>query len=329
MQNSSKFTEILRKFWRKYKMFRMTLYLISDHFYDLRRFSSWSHGTDSDRTREQALYAIYKGYHGVEKGLSLSQPRPNFGAPKISRLIKKILEFSSRFDPRSVPAAISALHSYRDFNTGHNIENPTLNSFLSNFGDDRTGGTQTVERIDIELATRAVGVNFFWTRHSIRQYADKPVEMDLVRQAVDMARKTPSVCNRQGIRVHAFEDAQEALDWQPGNNGFGHLSSRALVVTADLQAFSGTGERNQPFIDGGMFAMSLLYALHTQELGACPLAWSMRPKADKKMRRALNIPDNEVVIMLISVGHLPETMQVARSNRRPLDHYLVEHPKKP
>lgn len=126
--------------------------------------------------------------------------------------------------------------------------------------------------------------------------------------------------------MHVFENAQEALDWQPGNKGFGHLASRGLVVTVDLQAFSGAGERNQAFIDGGMFAMSILYALHAQGLGACPLAWSMRPADDVKMRRALDIPNNEAVIMMISVGNLPDTLQVAKSHRMPLDHFLVDHP---
>lgn len=319
---------VLRSVWRKFKMLRMICYLVADHIYDLRRFVSWSHGTDSDRTRAQALYGIYKSYHGVEKGLSLKEPRPNFGVDNIAALTEKLAEFSKRFDPAGVPSATSALQSYRAFNAKYDVTNAPLDRFLNNHIDNETGGTRPVKRAEIEAATRQVGPDFFWSRHSIRQYSDKPVAMELIRQAVDMARKTPCVCNRQGVRVHVFERAQDALDWQPGNRGFGHLSSRGLVVTADLQAFSGTGERNQPFVDGGMFAMSLLYTLHAQGLGACPLAWSIRPAEDRKMRRALNIPDNEVVIMMISVGHLPDTLEVAKSNRRPLEHFLVEHPAK-
>jgi hypothetical protein len=46
------------------------------------------------------------------------------------------------------------------------------------------------------------------------------------------------------------------------------------------------------------------------------------------MRRALGIPDNEAVIMMISVGHLPDTLHVAKSHRMPLDHFMVSHPAK-
>lgn len=107
----------------------------------------------------------------------------------------------------------------------------------------------------------------------------------------------------------------EALRWQPGNRGFGHLASRALVVTVDLQAFSGPGERNQAWVDGGMFAMSLLYALHSLGYGACPLAWSQRSSFDRQARAALGIPPNEVIIMMIAVGTLPERFRVAVSQR--------------
>lgn len=318
----------LRFVWRKVKVVRLGGALALDYLYDLRRYRAWSHGTDGDRTAKQAEYAIYKAYHGVEKGLSLTEPRVNFGVDKISNLTEKMAEYKRKFNPEGVPAAVSALHGYRAFNAKHDVTNAALETFLVDAWDDQTGGVETKTRAQIHAAVAPVTPDFFSTRHSVRQYADRPVEMDLLHQAVDMARKTPSVCNRQSPRVHVFENAQEALDWQPGNKGFGHLASRAMVVTSDLQAFAGTGERNQPFIDGGMFAMSLLYTLHALGLGACPLAWSIRPEGDRKMRRALGIPDNEAVIMMISIGHLPDSLQVAKSHRMPLDHFMVAHPAK-
>jgi hypothetical protein len=62
---------------------------------------------------------------------------------------------------------------------------------------------------------------------------------------------------------------EQVLALQNGNRGFGHLAKRVLIVSADLHAFIGPIERNKAFVDGGMFAMSLLYALHRLELGAC------------------------------------------------------------
>lgn len=318
---------LLRTVWRKFKLLRMGFALLADHLYDLRRYMRWSHGVDTDRTQAQAMHGLYKAYHGVEKGLSLAEPRPNFGAPKIAALTVRLAEYRQRFDDIGIPAADSALYGYQNFNAQHDVQNDTLKAYLdSRADDDATGGTETVHRDQIVAASQGADRDFFWSRHSVRQYSDQPVSMDLITQAVDMARKTPTVCNRQGPKVHVFGNAQQALDWQPGNRGFGHLASRALLVTADLQAFSGSGERNQPFIDGGMFAMSLLYALHSLGLGACPLAWSTDKSNDRKMRQALGIPDSEAAIMMISVGHLPDTLDVAKSHRMPLDHFLIQHP---
>lgn len=329
MRKTSSAYRALRYLWRKIKLVRLSGALAGDHFYDLWRYLRWSHGTDGDRTEAQARHAIYKAYHGVEKGLSLSVPRPGFGRDKITALIARLRDYTSRYQGQVEPA-VAALAAYQGFNAQHEVQNPELAAFLATQQrfDAEDGGTYGITSEAIRSAGMAAGAAFFATRHSVRQYADRPVALELIREAVDRARKTPTVCNRQGPRVHVFENAQEALDWQPGNRGFGHLASRALVVTADLQAFSGTGERNQPFIDGGMFAMSLLYALHSLGLGACPLAWSMPRAADRAMRRALGIPDSEAVIMMISVGHLPEQLHVARSLRMPLDHFLVSHPAK-
>ncbi|WP_425041418.1 nitroreductase family protein [Primorskyibacter sp. S187A] len=314
----------LQRIWRKVRLLRMARALTRDHLYDLRRYLRWSHGMDTDRTEAQSRHALYKAYHGVEKGLSLSEPRPGFGRDKVMALTRKLQEYRDRHGVELAPA-VSALHAYQAFNATHDVDNAPLEAFLAGQPDNGVGGTARVTAQDIRAAGAQADASFFWSRHSVRQYAPTPVDLDLIAEAVDRARKTPSVCNRQGPRVHVFENAQQALDWQPGNRGFGDRASRALVVTADLQAFSGAGERNQPFVDGGMFAMSLLYALHSLGLGACPLAWSMRHSDDQKMRQALNIPDSEAVIMMISVGHLPEELEVARSHRMGLDHVMVLH----
>ena len=181
MTQPSPIYRALRSGWRKVKMLRFYRKLMADHLYDLGRYFRWSHGTDTDRTQAQAQHAIYKAYHGVEKGLSLSAPRPGFGAPKIAALMEKLTEYARRFDPRGVPAAVSALESYRSFNAGHQIETPALNAFLEaqdttdQGGIEPIGGTKPVTREELLAATQSVGQDFFWTRHSVRQYSPEPV----------------------------------------------------------------------------------------------------------------------------------------------------------
>jgi len=69
--------------------------------------------------------------------------------------------------------------------------------------------------------------------------------------------------------------------------------------------------------------MSVIYALHSQGYGSCPLAWTAVAGQDKKARAALGIPDNEVIIMMIAVGTLPDELTVARAFRLPQEESLV------
>ncbi len=96
------------------------------------------------------------------------------------------------------------------------------------------------------------------------------------------------------------------LPLQGGNVGFGHLIKKLLIITADLCAFDGTHERNQGFIDGGMFAMSLLYSIQFHGLGACALNWARALETDLALRSEINIRESNVILMMIGVGHIPD-----------------------
>ncbi|NKB56014.1 MAG: hypothetical protein GKS00_06735 [Alphaproteobacteria bacterium] len=184
------------------------------------------------------------------------------------------------------------------------------------------GGTTKVTEEEIRAATHGVAETFFDTRHSVRQFTDLAVDRQLIEESLKRAQRTPSVCNRQCARVHVLTDSKakaKALSFQNGNRGFGSQASVIFIVTADLSVFTDAGERFQGWIDGGMYAMSLVYALHSLGLGSCTLNWSVAPGIDRRMRSALNIPENELVIMMIAAGHIPDSFKVASSPRLPVE----------
>ena len=57
-------------------------------------------------------------------------------------------------------------------------------------------------------------------------------------------------------------------------------------------------ERNQGWIDGGMFAMSLIYAFHALGIGTCCLNWAVDSRTDRTLRSVVSMPDHEAVIMM-------------------------------
>lgn len=153
----------------------------------------------------------------------------------------------------------------------------------------------------------------------------KPVARVELEKAIEMSLRTPSVCNRQPARVRIFTDQQlisKALKVQGGFGGY-DIPPALLLVTADLRAFMGANEHNEGYVDGGLFGMSLLYSLETCGLAACPLNTMFSEEADEQTRSMLAVPDNEVFIMYIAVGHFRETSKICRSQRFGIDRVLM------
>ncbi|MBY8967719.1 nitroreductase family protein, partial [Algiphilus sp. NNCM1] len=148
--------------------------------------------------------------------------------------------------------------------------------------------------------------------------SSEPVSQELLDKAYEVSMKTPSVCNRQATRVYQITDSEKikaALSIQGGFHGYA-MPPVLLLVTSDIRAFMNNGERNEPFVDGGLFSMSLLYALEAYGLAACPLNAMFSLSQDRQTRALLNMPDYELPVMYIAVGNFPESVPVCRSTRR-------------
>jgi len=312
---------------------RGLLRLIADTAYDVVQYLRWSPLSSHPRCAAHLDAYITMNYHRLEKGLSFRHSRPRFGRATVDELIS-LLRLTERFGERQ-PArvAVSALASYREAHAPEDRYEP-LETFLAERGsprleqEDALGGTKVVGREEVHAAALRDLRPFFASRHSVRDFDEREVDVDLIRRAVEMARFTPSVCNRQATRVHVLQTAdakRSALELQNGNRGFREQIDKVLVVTSDLRSFVSSGERYQSWIDGGMFAMSLVYALHSLGLGTCCLNWSVDWFTDRRLRKAIGLPPYERVIMLIAVGHLPERFKVARSARAPVDDLIVLH----
>ena len=172
-------------------------------------------------------------------------------------------------------------------------------------------------------------LGFMDARHSVRNYAPVPVDPAVLRRATMAAQQTPSSCNRQTCRAYAFTERPaltRVLALHNGNRGFGDQLGGVFVVTSDLSHWNDVGERNQGFVDGGMFAMTLALALHAEGLGTVMLNWSAAREADVAMRRLVQIADNEIIITLIGFGHMREDFRVPVSRRKPVESVLRLNP---
>jgi nitroreductase len=143
--------------------------------------------------------------------------------------------------------------------------------------------------------------------------------------------KTPSVCNRQAWGIYHTSDQEVkdlVLTYQTGNKPFGESIPNLMVITTDLKAFFSAEEHNQHLIDGGLLAMSLMYAFHSLGIATCALNWSAKPKTDLTLRKYVNIKPHHSIIMVLAIGYPDDNNKVCASTRRPVEEVFFELEKK-
>lgn len=261
--------------------------------------------------------------HQIEKGLSHSDFRYGFGRgvmPQLSAMLQRLQKADEDYLHNSVYVnAIAALSEYR---RRHEAAKYDIGFMAQIFPSDiwaqvkelpdrdyPNGGSLVVRASDKPDGLADAFTKLSEARHSIREFSDEPVTEEQILAAARMAMRTPTVCNRQSTRLHVMLDGElikQALELQGGFKGFA-TPPALILVTADNQVFMNPDERNEGFVDGGLFGMSLLYALEASGLAACPLNTMLPSKRDDVTRDLLHIPDSEFFVMYIAVGHfLPE-----------------------
>lgn len=298
------------KRWARYlKRYQI---LVKSSVSDLRRYARHSLG-NANRDDEVVTGQLLKSIHSLEKGLIMPGESRVFGAKKVA-LIKDLLSHLSRTPANEWLWAYAdrVLGSVETHNNGLRSGEPL---------SQRLEGTISISKEMMLAALPPSPENFFFYRKSVREYSPEPVAPEILARAVALAQRAPSVCNRQSGRVRFYSkdtEKQAILNLQSGNSGFGHLAPVVAIISTDIRSFMQSEERNQCFIDGGLFAMSLGMALHSLGLGACMLNWSVNPARDCRLRKQASIPDNEVIIMMMSLGHLRPQYRSAESYRRPV-----------
>lgn len=254
---------------------------------------------------------LTKDYHRVEKGLALPAPKRPFGADVLRRLDEMIPQAAEVAAGSTFLArATSARTALAQWNQDGNIDDAVAPLL--------TEATQT--------PPAAPGADrLFTTRRSVRHFSPDPIDSAIVHEAISLALNSPSVCNRAPWRVRSYtgEDARRVLAHQNGNRGFGDNIPTLLLVTVDAGLMTGAGERNQAWIEGGIFGSTLVWALHSLGVATCMLNLSLTNAAADDLRSETGMNARELPIMMIAVGHAARGARVAASRRRALSEVLI------
>ena len=294
------------------------------------RFNSYSPFVDKSR---RAFYKIIIEAHTIEKGLSLSDPKLLFGKDKIRFVMAALSRYDIRHSPVPAHMSLGALDAYVNFHARAGMTDPLLDEIAgylktweARLPRPWKGGTR-----DYSFNGHPPGTlqTLMASRSSIRTLRPTPLAPDQILEAIAIAQLAPSQCNRQSSRVHAYQDPariKELLALQGGSRGFAESVGNLFVVSSEICAWGGPGQRNQGYVDGALFAMCLLLACRSMGWGACPLNLAIDHKTETAIRRAGGIPAGERLIMMIAFGEplAPET-RVAFSPRRPAAEIATLH----
>ena len=269
---------------------------------------------------EQYQASITRLYHTIEKGLAYENYRPGFGKDNVEKLVlslEKYVETGGNVDTFFYETALSCLHEYIEKNKLHGYQDSELEERVNKLPGKANGLGGT---ITVKTPTCTDFVELVKNRHSIRHFLKEPVDINTLKNVIELAQFTPSACNRQGWRTRIIADKDKiarVLANQNGNKGFGNEFDKLLVITADLRAQQRSREFFQAFIDGGMYAMNILNALFYKGIGSVPLSASLTIQQDKNVRKIISLDDAEVLILFIGVGNYPDgEFLTTKSERR-------------
>lgn len=294
------------------------------------RFNSYSPLVD--RSKRQ-FYKILIEAHTIEKGLSLREPKHLFGKDKIRFVMSTLSGYDIGYSTLPAHMSLGALETYVSFHAQAGVSDPFLDEIASYLKAWETklpkpwkGGTR-----DYSFGAEPIGSlkHLLASRSSIRTLRPMPLPADQIFEAIQQAQLAPSQCNRQSSKVHVYQDPaqiKELLALQGGSRGFAESVGNLFVVSSELSAWGGPGQRNQAYVDGSLFAMCLLFACRSFGWGACPLNLAINHKTETAIRRVGGIPAGERLMMMIAFGEpdAPDT-KVAYSPRRPVSEIATLH----
>ena len=148
-------------------------------------------------------------------------------------------------------------------------------------------------------------------RQSDRAFLDTPVEKDKIERILEAARLAPSACNSQPWKFVVVTNPEKRILVADATASkvlsMNHFIKQApvqlVLIEEDSNCTSRVGgmltNKYYPHIDLGIAASHISLAATDEGLGSCIVGWCN----EKKVRKALDIPRNKRVLLVIFLGY--------------------------
>jgi len=183
-------------------------------------------------------------------------------------------------------------------------------------------------RIRIKERMRSAVFNVIKERSSIRDYANRPVEDEKLDLILESARLAPSASNSQPWHFYVVKDREKIkalagkmpIGTQVVINSFITKAPVVIVATggpADLlhKVMSFIVNRKWYYIDVAIALEHMALTAWDLGIGSCWIGWF----DEKKIKKLLDIPKDQEVIAMLTLGYPAEGAKVHPKNRKSRD----------
>jgi nitroreductase len=280
------------------------------------------------------IFLLRRNVHRLEKGLIMRPRRPIFGLASIDETID-VFELCTKSaaagDPGIDWETMSWSRQVLDEYFKSVAEHPVIDRNRARFDrilDEQIEATSDLPRVPFvrDAETKLPSIEELETlgvhRRSVRWFADKPVEREVLDRAVRLAGMSPSACNRQPYRFEIFDDpemVQKVGAIPKGTPGWLDQIPCFVVIVGRFDAFRFERDRHVPYIDSSLAAMGLIYALEAQGVSSCCVNFPDYADTHARMAEVLDLPIYERAVMCLAVGYPSYEDRVPYSQKVPVD----------
>ena len=304
------------------------------YLYDKNFFRKNNMFSNEDKNRIE--YNILYYTHAIEKGLCHFTPR-KFGKKKIKPLIELLNKYKQYKDYENDFSFLNGINILREYKKLYKLNNwinekeyIKVSKFLTKFENIKhiKTGAYIITKDEIENQYSINFKDFVKSRHSTRNFKNMSLKIEDIKEAIEMAKYTPSPCNRQYVKVHYYPGGklkQNVLKYSIGKSGFYLDGVNTFIITFDVNGLNWSGERNQGYFNAGLFSMNLINSFHSLGIGTCLIQFANTVDEEEILKEINNIPPNERIAVILFAGYYADKSIVAYSQRKEYYHYLKLH----
>lgn len=286
--------------------------LIAGYVYDFLLMVKFSEVMN--RKKSDNEYTLVKKMHSIEKQYTFVPWKEGRGRNNFLDLRRSLKGYIKAKPVTTRIGRLIAMQNYHTTKIGESSCEPCFEKY----------GCE--EPFEVRVKSKDQERSFkFEERKSVRIFERSLVDRVKIHQVLADAQNTPSACNRTPWVVNVLTNKDlisRVLALQHGNKGFDQHISNLMIVAVDIAAYDQAVERNQFLVDGGLYAMSLVWSMHAHSLASCMLNWCTGPRTDMKLKTILGLPHSVRVVVLIAFGYPKDEYVVCKSPKKNIEEYV-------